>query len=143
MRLQNAPGSTIFLIFLLLMPSLGFPADLPVGTPTAPNPTEICFPLQDGEKILQDLESLPICREAVTAAEEALNSSEIRAQTLIDRVVEQDKELKNAQKLVEDTRKAGQEAAKVASGPWYQKVLAASKWIALGLIVGFVGGMGK
>jgi len=137
----NALRATIFLVFLLLMPSLGFPADLPVGTVTAPVPVEICFPLQDGERILKDLEALPICREAVTAAEEALNSSELRAETLDNRIVEQDKELTDARKLVDDTRKAGEEAAKVASGPWYQKVLNAGKSIGLGIVLGFVIGL--
>ena len=141
MRPQNALGSTIFLVFLLLMPSLGFGADLPAGAATGSNPAEICFPLQDGERILKDLEALPICREAVTAAEEALTSSELRAETLDNRIVEQDKELTDARKLVEDTRKAGEEAAKVASGPWYQKVLNAGKWIGLGIVLGFVIGL--
>jgi hypothetical protein len=103
----------------------------------------ICFPLPDGERILRDLEALPPCREAVAAAEEAINSGEMRSQALEKRIVEQDQELKDARKLVDDTRKAGEEAAKVAGGPWYGRVLAAGKWIALGIIVGFVGGMGK
>lgn len=111
--------------------------------PPKPSGGEICFPLPDGERILRDLESLPPCRDAVTAAEDALHAEEVRSQALEGRVVEQDRELKDARKLVDDTRKAGEEAAKAASGPWYQKVLSAGKWIALGIIIGFVGGMSK
>jgi hypothetical protein len=108
-----------------------------------PSGDEICFPLPDGERILRDLEALPPCRDAVAAAEEAIKSSEIRSQALENRIVEQDGELKDARKLVDDTRKAGEEAAKVAAGPWYARALSVVKWVALGIIVGFVGGMGK
>lgn len=111
--------------------------------PTKPSGGEICFPLPDGERILRDLESLPPCQEAVAAGEEALSAADERAKALEYRVNEQDRELKDARKLVDDTRKAGEEAAKLASGPWYSRILAASKWIALGIIVGFIGGMSK
>jgi hypothetical protein len=71
------------------------------------------------------------------------DANEMRAAALETRVEEQDRELKEARKLVDDTRKAGEDAAKAAAGPWYQKVLSAGKWIALGLIVGFIGGVAK
>lgn len=113
------------------------------GAPVGGVAPEICFPLADGERILRDLETIGPCREAVTAAGDALNAAEVRSQALEGRVVEQDKELTDARKLVDDTRKAGEQAAKVAAGPWYSKVLAAGKWIALGIVIGFVGGMAK
>jgi hypothetical protein len=138
-----APGSTIFLIFLLLMPSLGFPADLPAGVATAPVAHEICFPLQDGERILRDLESLPPCLDAVKAAEDSINSSEARSKELEIRIVEQDRELKDARKLVDDTRKAGEDAVKVAGGSWYTRALSVVKWVALGIVLGYAGGMSK
>jgi len=122
-----------------------FSADLP-GRGAAQDggvAPEICFPIEDGERMLKDLEALPPCREAVKAAQEVINSNRIKDKALENRIVEQDRELKDARKLVDDTRKAGEEAVKVAAGPWYQKVLNAGKWIALGIVVGFIGGMGK
>lgn len=108
--------------------------------PAKPSGGEICFPLPDGERILRDLESLPPCREAFTAAEDALRAEEVRSQALEGRVVEQERELKDARKLVEDTRKAGEDAAKAASGPWYKRMLNAGKWIGMGILIGFVVG---
>ncbi|MFA6509990.1 MAG: hypothetical protein WCV62_05995 [Candidatus Peribacteraceae bacterium] len=126
------------------MPTYGLGGDNPVYPPAShPSGGEICFPLPDGERILQDLESLPPCRDAVVAAEDALTSCESRAGIIDQRVAEQDRELADARKLVEDTRKAGQDAAKIAAGPWYQRVLNAGKWVALGIIVGFIGAAAK
>ncbi|MDA8178337.1 MAG: hypothetical protein M0T69_02185 [Deltaproteobacteria bacterium] len=103
----------------------------------------ICFPLPDGERILRDLEALGACREAVEAADGAVDACEVRATALEGRIAEQDRELQNARKLVDDTRKAGEDAAKVAAGPWYSRILSAAKWIGLGILVGFVAGAGK
>jgi hypothetical protein len=104
---------------------------------------EICFSLSVGTRILQDIEDLAVCRDAVDAGTQAINSCEVRASVLENRVSEQDREIIEGKKTVEETRKAGEEAAKIASGPWYQKVLNAVKWIALGIVIGFVGGMSK
>ena len=139
-----ALGSTIILIFAILMPFLVCGADLPAGTKDGGRMgTEICFPLSDGERILHVLESYSACQEVVRAGEEAMGGCEARSQTLEGRVVEQDRELQEARKLVDDTRKAGEEAAKAAAPPWYQRVLNAGKWIGLGVLVGFVAGAGK
>ena len=104
---------------------------------------EICFPLTDGTRMLQDIEALEVCREAVDAGENLITSCEARANILEYRVIEQDNELKDARKLVDDTRKAGEEAVKIVAGPWYQRILTAGKWIALGIVIGFVGGLSK
>ena len=136
MTRKFAPGSTIILIFALVLCPVARAADLPV----APS---ICFSVPDGEKMLQDLESLPALREAVDTAKDAIDSCEERSTALEGRVAEQDREIKDAQVKLEDTRKAGEKAVKVAGGTWYQKVLSAGKWIALGIVIGFVGGMAK
>ena len=142
--LQNAPQSTIFLVFLLLMPSLGVGAGLPTAAAGRSVAPEICFPLPDGERMLRDLESLPPCREAVKAAEEVINSNRIKDKALEDRIAEQDREIAAGKKTIEDTRKAGEEAAKVAGGAWYRKVLSVAKWGALFFLGGLVvGGMAK
>lgn len=134
--------SCVLLVGWLSTPCLG--GDNAAVPPSrAQSASEICFSLPDGERILRDLESLPPCRDAVAAAEDALTSCESRAGIIDQRVAEQDRELTEARKLVDDTRKAGQDAAKAAGGPWYQRVLNAGKWVALGLIIGFVGGMAK
>jgi len=140
---KNAPGSTIFLIFLLLMPSLGFGADLPTGPQEGGVAPEICFPVEDGERMLKDLEALPPCREAVKAAQEVINSNKIKDKALEDRISEQDRELTDARKVIDDTRKAGEDAAKVAAGPWYARALSVAKWVGLGVLIGFVGGLSK
>lgn len=142
-RRQMTSGSTIFLIFLLLMPSLGSGADLPAGPAVGGGAPEICFPLPDGERILQNLEALEGCKEAVEAADGVLNAAEVRSQSLESRIAEQDREIADGKKTIEDTRKAGEDAAKVAAGPWYARALSVVKWVALGIVIGFVGGMVK
>jgi len=117
----------------------GFSADLPTGAAERSVAPEICFPLPDGERMLRDLESLPPCREAVKAAEEVINSNKIKARTMEDRIAEQDREIASGKKTIEDTRKAGEQAAKVAAGPWYSRALSVLKWVGLGIVVGFVG----
>lgn len=141
--LQNVPGSTIFLVFLLVIGQVALAGDRPTGQGDANAGTTICFPVGDGERILRELEQAESCKEAVTAGEDALNATETRAKALENRIDEQDRELTDARKLVEDTRKAGEEAAKVAAGPWYVRAMATVKWVALGVLIGFVGGMAK
>jgi len=104
---------------------------------------EICFPLADGTRMLQDIESLPLCRAAVWACEDSINSCEARADALESRVIEQDKEIEEGKKTIEDTVNAGEEAAKIAAGPWYQRILTAGKWIALGALFGLAVGVSK
>lgn len=131
------------LIVLFLCPVPCFPADLPVGAAPGGVATEICFPLQDGERILKDLESLLPCQDAIKAAEDSINSSEARSKELEIRVDEQDRELKDARKLVDDTRKAGEQAVKVAGGSWYTRALSVVKWVALGALLGLAAGVAK
>jgi hypothetical protein len=131
-------------IFLAPMPTYGLGGDnavYPAGSKPAGG--EICFPLPDGERILQNLEALEGCKEAVEAADGVLNAAEVRSQALESRIAEQDREIASGKKTIEDTRKAGEEAAKVAAGPWYARALSVVKWVALGIVVGFVGGMAK
>lgn len=143
-RYQKAIFAMYGTISVFCLPFLALGADIPVRPPVSGVVQgEICFPTSDGERILRDLEQGAACKEAVAAGEDALTSSDARASALESRVLEQDRELKSARKLVDDTRKAGEDAAKVAAPPWYQRVLNAGKWIALGIIIGFVGGMGK
>ena len=130
-------------VLLILVPMPCFSSDLPTGPPDGSVATEICFPIEDGERMLKDLEALPPTRAAVAACGEANKSHRNRALALEGRIAEQDREIVGAKKTIEDTRKAGEQAAKVAAGPWYQRILNAGKWIALGIVVGFVGGMAK
>jgi hypothetical protein len=126
-------------ISLFLLPVLGFGADNPASPPlSGVKQAEICFPLPDGERILHVLESMTACQEVVKAGEDALASADARAQALESRVVEQDGELKEARKVIDDTRHAGEEAAKAAAPPWYQRVLNASRWIVAGAVIGYV-----
>ena len=93
--------------------------------------------------MLSDIETLAVCKSAVTAGADAIASCEARASVLERRVTEQDGEIVKGKKTIEETRKAGEEAAKVAAGPWYSRALSVVKWIALVIVVGFVGGMAK
>jgi len=138
-----APRSTIFLCILLIVSQVALAADLPTGAQGGVVAPVICFPVEDGERMLKDLEAIGPCRDAVKAAEEVINSNKIKDKALEDRISEQDREIEAGKKTIEDTRKAGEDAAKVAAGPWYSKVLAAAKWIGLGIVIGFVGGMAK
>lgn len=104
---------------------------------------EICFPIAVGTRILQDIESLAVCRDAVDASTDAVNSCEARSSALENRIVEQEKEISEREKTIEDAGKAIKEAAKASSVPWYQRILNAGKWVALGIVIGFVGGMSK
>ncbi len=131
-------------ISIFLLPFRVSGADLPASPPaSSPAGAEICFPVSDGERLLHVLESFTACQEAVSAGEAAMESCDAHSRALEARVVEQGRELKAAQKVIDDTRKAGEEAVKVAAGPWYQKILSAGKWIGLGIVVGFVASAGK
>lgn len=130
-------------VLLILVPMPCFSADLPTGAQDGVVAPEICFPLPDGERILKDLEALPVCRNAVKAGEDVINSNKIMQKALAGRITEQDREIASGKKTIEDTRKAGEEAAKVAAGPWYTRAMATVKWVALGVLIGFVGGMAK
>lgn len=131
-------------ISLFLLPFRVSGADLPVYPPaSSPAGAEICFPVLDGERILKNLEQADACKDTVSACEDALTSSDARASGLEARVLEQDGELKDARKVIDDTRKMGEQAVKVAAGPWYQKALGTLKWVGLGVLVGFVAGAGK
>lgn len=138
-----SPAIALYCVLSVLYPIPRLWAGDATAPATASGATEICFPIGEGERMLRDLESLPPCRDAVAAAEDVIRAAEARSQALESRVSDQDRELSEARKLVDDTRKAGEEAAKVAAGPWYTKVLAAAKWIGLGIVLGFVGAVGK
>jgi hypothetical protein len=61
--------------------------------------------------------------------------------TLDGRVVELGKQNADLSELNRKVLKAADEARK--SGPWYQRALSAGKWIAAGILIGFVAGAGR
>jgi hypothetical protein len=77
------------------------------------------------------------------ACSDLSDANEMRAAALESRVVEQDRELADARRVIDDTRKAGEEAARAAALPWYARVLSVVKWVGLGVLIGFMGSMTK
>lgn len=97
---------------------------------------EICFPLSDGNKILEGFDKGGECRDALEACGN-------RSTTLEGRVGELAGEVKRAEQTLEDTRKAGGQAVKAAAPPWDKRIIDVAKWIGLGIALGFVVGASK
>jgi len=111
-----------------------------IAGPNVVNSAEICFSEADGTRLLEEVEA---SRAYEKGAEESLSACSEEKHVLSERVTELDGEVARAEKTIEDTRKAGEQAAKAANVPWYQRVLNAGKWIGLGILLGFAVGVGK
>jgi len=122
----------------------------PTGASVGNTGGEICFPLPEAEKVLRELEAAPAVKAEADACREWQAQEEARDQAVAEearireaRIAELEQEKTAALTQAEENLKAGERAVKVASGPWYQRVLSAGKWIGLGILVGFAAGMGK
>lgn len=111
---------------------------------------EICFPLPEAEKVLRELEAAPAVKAEADACREWQAQEDVRDQAIAEgarareaRIAELEREKAAALVQAEENLKAGERAVKAASGPWYQRVLSVGKWIAVGILVGFVAGAGR
>lgn len=109
----------------------------------------ICFPGPEAVRILREVEDGKSCKTELVswieygeAADETLRICQEEAGFLNLRVEEVTKERDDAVKLAEQARLDGEKAAKIAAGPWYSQAWAAGKWIAAGILVGILLGMG-
>ncbi len=122
----------------------------PTGASVGSARAEICFPLGDAEKMLRELEAAPAVKVEADACREWQAQEEVRDQALAEgartrdaRIIELEREKAAALAQAEENLKAGERAVKVAQGPWYQRVLSVGKWIAVGILVGFVASAGR
>jgi len=109
----------------------------------------ICFPGPEAVRILRDVEEGMVCKSELSDWKEygaqvdnALTGCQEEKWIFLERVKEVTKERDDAVKLAEQARKDGIAAAKIAAGPWYSQVWSAGKWIAGGILVGILLGMG-
>lgn len=131
-------------VLFLPAPTPCFSADPATGGQDGNAVAEICFPRGEGDAILKDLDGYDACMDAVNACDDDLEAEEKRAVALESRVKETEGELVRAEKIIEDTRKAGEQAANT---PWWQRLLRNSKaaggaagGAALGAVFGGPGG---
>ena len=125
-------------------------AESPTGASVGNAAGEICFPLGDAEKMLRELEAAPAVKTEADACREWQAQEEVRDQALAEgartreaRIAELEREKAAALTQADENLKAGERAVKVAQGPWYQRVLSVGKWIAVGILVGFVASAGR
>lgn len=132
------------------LPSPVFAADLPAGRQGAPGTGEICFTLGDAVRMLRELEAAPSVKAEADACREWQAQEEVKDQTIAekvrgqeDRIAQLEAEKKAALDQAQANLEAGKKAVAVAAGPWYQRVLSAGKWIAVGIVIGVVAGAGR
>jgi hypothetical protein len=109
----------------------------------------ICFPGQEAVRLLKVVEEGEVCRgelaswkEYGTAMDESLQICQEERGLFSLRVDEVTKERNDAVKLAEQARLDGEKAAKIAKVPWYEQAWSAGKWIAGGILVGIILGVG-
>jgi hypothetical protein len=109
-------------------------------------PGELCMPADpDGVDLIQEAEAGRKWKEEAEAcrvwqAEEleraAMVDNQVRA--MKDRIQVCEADVVAAREQAKANLEAGKQAVKAAAGPWYQPMLSAAKWIAGGLILGYV-----
>jgi hypothetical protein len=111
-----------------------------------PIPGELCMPADpDGVNLLRDAEAGRKWKEAAEAcwtwqAEELQKAAVIDNQVLAmkGRIQVCEADVVAAREQAKANLEAGKQAVKAAAGPWYQPLVSAAKWIAGGLILGYV-----
>ena len=128
------------LLVAFLFQSLVFPAGaaellIPGESPSSPG---VFFPQAASLRLLAEVEQ---CRAEIPALRDLVAKDEELIQKLDGRVVELGKQNDDLKEMNKKAIKVADEARK--SGPWYQRALSAGKWIAAGVILGFVAGAGR
>ena len=127
--------TAMILILMLAVPSGAAELLLPGQSPTTPG---IFFDRAASLHLLAEVEQ---CRVELPLLQDLVVKDEALIQKLDERVIELGKQNTD---LAEMNRKA-LEAAEAArkSGPWYERLLSAGKWIAVGALLGFAAGAGR
>jgi len=107
--------------------------------------SEICFPLDNGTRLLHDVESIEklsaevnACREYEIASDNAIAVCREKTKMLNDRITELETARTTALNLLQSAREDCKKAIDVVKPKWYERVFAAGKWIVGGAVVGFV-----
>jgi len=125
---------------LILVLLLSFPAGAaellkPGESPPMPG---VFFPQAASLRLLAELE---MCRSELPALRDLVAKDDELIKKLDGRVVELGKQNTDLAEMNRKALKAADDARK--SGPWYERVLSAGKWIAAGILLGFVAGAGR
>ncbi len=111
---------------------------------------EICFPGPAAVRMLGDLEGglawkaeAEACREWQVRAEERIGETDNLVLGLREEVRVERAGREEAVRQAERNLEAGRQAVKAAKGPWWSPILSAAKWIAVGILVGFVASAGR
>jgi len=127
------------IVFLMIV-VLAFPAGAaellkPGESPSSPG---VFFPHAASLRLLAEVEQcrveLPVLRDLVAKDEELIRK-------LDGRVVDLGKQNEDLKEMNKKALKTADDARK--SGPWYERMLSAGKWIAAGIVLGFVAGASK
>lgn len=131
-------------ILILLLPMPCFPAEIATGPTSAPV-QGVFFDTQSSLRLLEEVEfcrvDLPILR---SLEEKNAQLDEIRKERE-DLYKERIKFLETQQgellRMNDQAIKTADLARKSGGGTWYEQLFTAGKWIGLGIVLGFVGGM--
>jgi len=133
-------------IVLLLCPVPCFSAEVATG-PTSATTSGVIFDYQGSVRLLEEVEScrvdLPILRaleDKNAQLDEIRNEREDLYRERIKFLETQQAELL---RMNDAAIKTADLARKSGGGSWYEQLFTAGKWIGLGIVLGFVGGMAK
>jgi len=129
----------LFLVAFLI-PSLVFPAGAAelLRPEESPSSLGVFFPHAASLRLLAEVEQ---CRVEVPALRDLVAKDDELIRKLDGRVVELGKQNDDLSELNRKIIKAADDARK--SGPWYERALSAGKWIAAGILLGFIAGAGR
>jgi hypothetical protein len=124
--------------YIAILILLSFPA-----TSVYADNTSLCFSLGDAVRLLRIVEKdFPDCQRELTArraldngAVESIQECREMGVVLTSRVNELTLERNKCVSLADNTAKAGEAAVKAARGTWWDRVVSAGKWVALGSIL--------
>jgi hypothetical protein len=107
---------------------------------------ELCMPADpDGVNLLREVEAgrkwrdeAEACRVWQTEELARAAAADNQARAMKERIQSCEADVVTAREQAKANLEAGKQAVKAAAGPWYQPALSAAKWIAGGLILGYV-----
>ena len=133
-------------VLLLLCPFPCFPAEVAPGTSLGPN-QGVFFDHSGSVRLLEEVEicrsDLPLLRslEAKNAQLDEIRKE--REDLYRERIKFLETQQRELLRMNDQAIKTADLARKAGGGTWYEQLFTAGKWIGLGIVLGFVGGMAK
>ena len=130
-------------VLLLAAPVPGFPWDAATGGQDGPA-AAVIFDPPASDRLLEEVEAcraqLPLLRDLVEK-DGQLDEVRVEREALLrERIAFLEKQQAELLRMNDQAIKQADMARKVGGGSWWEQVLAAGKWIGLGIVLGFAAG---